>query len=106
MSTYAVLWQSNHAPPQSGRLEFDRNRLYLHGGDRRHEVEVAIPYTDIVAAERDPQAHIGPCRAIRLKPRGTGPILLASLTGVGALTEILTTLLEALSPPNRATRAH
>jgi hypothetical protein len=106
MSSYAVLWRGEHTAPMSGRLELDGSRLCLRGGDRSHEVEVEIPYADIVTADRDPAAGIGPCHAIRLQRRGTGPLLLASLGGVGALNEILNAILEALpaarKPPTLA----
>jgi hypothetical protein len=97
MSSYAVLWQTGGDKPASGRLEFDPYGLWLQGGKRGAELRIEIPYEEITAAARDPQAHIGPCRAIRIESRSAEPLLLASIGGIGVLGEILATLRDATS---------
>ena len=99
MSSYAVLWQKAGGEPHSGRLELDPHGLWLRGGRRDHEERIEIPYDEIVTAQRDPFASIGPNRAIRVDSRSAGPLLLASLGGAGILHEILATLQQATRRP-------
>jgi hypothetical protein len=87
MSSYAVCWQ-NGGIAFHGRLEFDPYGLWLHGGERGHELRVEIPYDEIMAAERASD-RIGPCPAIRVETRAAGTLLIASMSGVGVLNEIL-----------------
>jgi hypothetical protein len=100
MSSYAVFWR-NGGIAFHGRLELDRHGLWLHGGERGHEIRVEVPYDEIVGAERA-GARIGPCPAIRIQTRAAGTLLIASIGGVGVLAEILERVsrnLEQLEPP-------
>jgi hypothetical protein len=87
MSGYAVFWRSGGIAFH-GRLEFDRQGLWLHGGERGHELRVEVPYDEIVSAERAGD-RIGPCPAIRIQTRAAGSLLIASIGGFGVLSEIL-----------------
>jgi hypothetical protein len=87
MSSYAVFWR-NGGIAFHGRLEFDPYGLWLHGGERGHEIRVEVPYDEIVSAERTGD-RIGPCPAIRVHTRAAGTLLVASIGGFGVLSEIL-----------------
>lgn len=97
MSSYAVLWKTDHGAPMAGRLEFDPHGLWLHGGNNVQRVTVEIPFDELVSADRDPCWRIGPCRAIRLTSRAAGSLLLATIVGAGTLSEILARVQEALT---------
>jgi hypothetical protein len=90
MSSYAVFWR-NGGIAFHGRLEFDPYGLWLHGGEPGHQLRVEVPYDEIVRAERAGD-RIGPCPAIRIHTRAAGTLLIASIGGVGVLSEILETL--------------
>lgn len=94
MSSYAVFWR-NSGVAFHGRLEFDPHGLWLHGGERGHELRVEVPYDEIVGVERDPQSRIGPCQAIRIRTRAAGNLLIASAGSLGILGEIQDTLQRA-----------
>jgi hypothetical protein len=87
MSSYAVFWR-NGGIAFHGRLEFDPHGLWLYGGEHGHELRVEVPYDEIVSAERA-DARIGICPAIRIQTRAAGTLLIASISGVGVLAEIL-----------------
>jgi hypothetical protein len=87
MSSYAVFWR-NGGIAFHGRLEFDPHGLWLHGGERSHEIRVEVPYDEIIRAERAGD-QIGTCPAIRIPTRAAGTLLIASTGGVGVLGEIL-----------------
>jgi len=87
MSSYAVLWQGEDGRPRSGRLEFDRHGIWLHGGERGAECRLELRYEDILGVERGPCVRLGPCRAITILSR-MGDLVLASLSGAGVLSEI------------------
>jgi hypothetical protein len=92
--SYAVFWK-NSGIAFHGRLEFDPHGLWLHGGERGHELRVEIPYEEIVSVERDRHDKIGPCPAIRIQTRAASDLLIASSHGVGILGEIQDTLCHA-----------
>jgi hypothetical protein len=87
MKSYAVVWR-NGGIAFYGRLELDPYGLWLHGGERGHEIRVEVPYDEIVSAERAGD-RIGPCPAIRIQSRAAGTLLIASTAGFGTLGEIL-----------------
>jgi hypothetical protein len=91
MSSYAVFWR-NGGIAFHGRLELDPHGLWLHGGERGHEVRLEVPYDEIVSVERGAHDRIGPCPAIRIRSRAASNLLIASIGGVGMLGEILETL--------------
>ena len=97
MSSYAAVWQSRNGLPHSGRLELTHSGLWLHGGSRESEERVGIPYGEILGVERDANTHIGPCRAITVLSRNAGELLIASVGGVGVLTDIFAALHGTLS---------
>jgi hypothetical protein len=88
MSSYAVSWRNGGRIAFHGRLEFDPYGLWLHGGERGHEIRVEVPYDEIVSADRAGD-RIGPCPAIRVHTRAAGTLLIASIGGFGILSEIL-----------------
>lgn len=83
--------------PLSGRLELTEKGLCLHGGCRGSEQRVQIPYGEIVGLERDSQMRIGPCRAITIFSPSAGEVLVASVWGIGILSEIFAALHRTLS---------
>jgi hypothetical protein len=87
MSSYAVFWRSGGIAFH-GRLEFDPHGLWLHGGERGHQIRVEVPYEEIVRAERAGD-RIGACPAVRIHTRAAGILLIASADGFGILSEIL-----------------
>lgn len=97
MSGYAVLWMGEEQRPIPGRLEFEPQALLLQGGRRSEEAQVEIPYDEIVGLRRDLETRVGRYRGIRLEVRATGTFLIASLGGVGVLSEIFATLREMLA---------
>lgn len=92
MSSYAVVWRRGGIAFY-GRLELDPHGLWLHGGERGHELRVEIPYDEIVKVERNSQDRIGPSPALRIQSRAAGTLLIASAAGVGMLGEIQQMLL-------------
>ena len=94
MSSYAVFWR-NGGIAFHGRLEFDPHGLWLHGGERGHELRVEVRYDEIVSVERDSNDQIGPCEAIRIRTRAARDLLIASIGGIGILSEIQDTLCHA-----------
>jgi hypothetical protein len=94
MSSYAVFWR-NGGIAFHGWLEFDPHGLWLHGGERGHEVRFEVPYDEIVSVERDSHDQIGPSPAIRIQTRAASNLLIASSNGVGILGEIQATLCHA-----------
>lgn len=95
MTSYAVLWQGGDGPRMSGRLEFEPLGLRLRGADEQ-QAGVELRFDEIVSVERGPDVRIGPCRAIRLTSRTAGSFLVASIAGVGMLSDILWRVLGAL----------
>lgn len=94
MSSYAVFWR-NGGIAFHGRLDFDPHGLWLHGGERGHELRVEVPYDEILHVERDKHDQIGPCPAIRIQTRAASDLLIASSNGDGILGEIQDTLCRA-----------
>lgn len=92
MSSYAVVWR-NGGIAFYGRLELDPHGLWLHGGEKGHELRVEIPYDEIVKVERNSQDRIGSSPALRIQSRAAGTLLIASAAGVGMLGEIQQALL-------------
>jgi len=70
---------------------------HLHGGGRGAEERVQIRYGEILGLERDSKMRIGPCRAITIFSSNEGQLLIASVCGVGILTEIFAALHRTLS---------
>ncbi len=95
VSGYAVFWRTGGIAFH-GRLDFDSHGLWLHGGEREHELRIEVPYEEIVSVERDPRNRIGPCEAACVHTRAAGNLLIASAGGIGLLTEIVSTLQQAL----------
>jgi hypothetical protein len=95
MSSYAVFWR-NGGIAFHGRLELDLHGLWLHGGEPGHELQVDVPFDDIVGVERDAQTAIGSCQAIRVQTRHAGNLLIASSGGSGSLGEIQETVCGAI----------
>jgi hypothetical protein len=87
MTSYAVVWR-NGGIAFYGRLELDPCGIWLHGGERGHEIRIEVPYDEIVRAERAGD-RIGTCPAIRIQSRAAGTLLIASTAGFGTLGEIL-----------------
>lgn len=96
VSSYAVVWRDDEELLLSGRLELTEKALSLHGGDPRHEKQLVIPYGDILGLERDPETRIGRAQAITVFSRNAGELLIATVGGVGLLSDISTTLQQAL----------
>jgi hypothetical protein len=94
--SYAVVWRNDDGLPRSGRLELTEEALSFHGGDRRNETRLVIPYGDLLGLERDPERRLGHCRAITIFSRNAGELLVATVGGVGLLSEIFASLQQAL----------
>lgn len=97
MSSYGVVWRNEEGAPLAGSLELTPKGLWLHGGYCGSEEHVHIPYGEILGFERNPQTHIGRCRAITIFSRDAGELLVASVGGIGILTEIAGALQQALT---------
>jgi hypothetical protein len=54
-----VFWR-NGGVAFHGRLELDPHGLWLHGGERGHELRVEVPYDEIISVERDRHDRIWP----------------------------------------------
>jgi hypothetical protein len=89
MSSYGVIWRNEEGMPLAGSLEFTQRGLWLHGGHHESEEHVHIPYGAILGLERDPQTRIGRYCAITIFSRNAGELLVASVGGIGILTEIV-----------------
>jgi hypothetical protein len=89
MSSYAVFWRNGGGISFHGRLELDPHGLWLQGGEQGRELRVEVPYDEIIAVERTAQDRIGPSPAIRIRSRAAGSLLIASIGGVGMLSEIM-----------------
>ena len=96
MSSYAVFWR-NGGIAFHGRLELEPHGLWLHGGERGHELRLEVPYDEIVGVERDAQTRIGSCQAIRVQTRAAGNLLIASSGKTGNLGEIQETVCLAIA---------
>ena len=96
MLSYAVVWQNGEEKPHSGRLDLTETTLFLEGGNRNNEMQVEIPYDDILSVERHSRNRVGTSRAITICSRNAGELLVASVGGAGLLGEIFTTLQQAL----------
>jgi hypothetical protein len=96
-SSYPVVWQTGEELPLAGRLELTEEALRLYGGDRGNETRLVIPYGDLLGLERDPVRRLGRCRAITIFSRSTGELLVASVGGVGLLSEVFAALQQALA---------
>jgi hypothetical protein len=96
MASYAVVWQRGDRLPLAGRLELTPEGLWLRGGSRGSEECVQIPSGEILGLERDSVTRIGRCRAITIFSRNAGELLVASVAGVGILTEIFAALQQTL----------
>jgi hypothetical protein len=96
MASYAVVWQRGDRLPLAGRLELTQEGLRLQGGSRGSEERVEIPSGEILGLERDSETRIGRCRAITIVSRNAGELLVASVGGVGILSEIFAALQQTL----------
>jgi hypothetical protein len=96
ISGYAVVWRRDEGLPLPGQLEMTKKELVLRGGTREREEGVRIPYHEILGLERDSETRSGRCRAITVFSRSSGDLLIASIGGVGILSEIWTALQQAL----------
>lgn len=98
MSSYAVVWARNgiDEPPLAGELELGEGALRLSGGVCRNETQLRVPYDEILGLEHDPETRIGRCRAITIFSRNSGELLIATVGGVGLLTEISSILQQVL----------
>jgi hypothetical protein len=97
VSSYPVVWRSGEEPQLSaGRLELADSALSLHGGSGQDPIQLVIPYGDLLGLERGEEVRLGRCRAITIFSRNTGDLLLATVGGVGLLSEIFATLQQAL----------
>jgi hypothetical protein len=97
MSSYGVIWRNEEGMPLAGSLELTQRGLWLHGGHHESEEHVHIPYGEILGLERDPQTRIGRYCAITIFSRTAGELLVASVGGIGILTEIVGALQQALT---------
>lgn len=96
MSSYPVVWRNGGDLPLPGRLELRANGFCLEGGNGTTAERLVIRYDDVLGLERDSQARIGRCRAITVFSRNTPDLLIASVGGVGLLTEIFAALQQTL----------
>lgn len=96
MPSYAVVWQEEDGLPFAGQLELTSRGLWLHGGSRGSEQHVEIPFGQVLGVERDSERRIGRCPAITIFGRNTGELLIASVAGVGVLSEIFAALQQTL----------
>jgi hypothetical protein len=87
MASYAVLWhvETDADPVHLGRVEFDSSGLGLFGYSGAH---LYVADADIEHVERNGQARLGRCKALRLRTRDGLSLLVASLSGVGVLQEM------------------
>jgi hypothetical protein len=91
-----VVWRNDEDLPLPGRLELTGNALCLDGGDRGSVQRLVIPYGEILGLERDSEMRIGRYRAITIFSRNAGELLIASVGGVGLMSEIFTALQQTL----------
>ena len=97
MSSYAVVWRAgDEEPPLVGELVLTADAVRLSGGDRVDETRLVLPYGEILGLERDSEMRIGRCRAITIFSRNAGELLVASVGGVGFLSEIFAALQQTL----------
>ena len=79
MASYAVVWRNDEELPLSDRLELTEKALSLHGGSKRSDMRLVIPYGEILGLERDPNLRVGRCCAITIFSRNAGELLIASV---------------------------
>lgn len=97
MSSYAVVWRKGiEEPPLAGELELGEGALRLSGGVCQNETQFLLPYGEILGLEHDPETRIGRCRAITIFSRNSGELLIATVGGIGLLTEIFAALQQSL----------
>jgi hypothetical protein len=87
MTSFPVLWR-NGGTTSPGRLDLERDGLWLYGGEQNRRLRVEIPYDEIVEAERAGD-RIGPYPAMRVQTRTAGTLLIASVGTFGTLSEML-----------------
>jgi hypothetical protein len=98
VSSYPVVWRNGEEPQLSaGRLELTERAFALYGVTAGNPVELVIPYTDLLGMERGPELRLGRSRAMTIFSRNTGDLLVATIGGVGLLSEIFATLQQALA---------
>jgi hypothetical protein len=86
MPSYAVLWKEEaHNEVHLGRAEFDAHGLALHGDSR---ARLYILDGELDGIERDGQTRVGVCEALRVTTRNGINLLMASVSGIGMLTEL------------------
>jgi hypothetical protein len=98
--SYAVAWRDGRGPACPGKLELRDDGLRLETGRRNGRLRVLALRYDAVAAVRVAygQERLGGCPTLILERPGKDPVLVATIAGVGSLSE----LGEALARRTRA----
>ena len=89
MVSYAVTLQPDGEAPSAGRLDIDRKVLRFRGRNPAGQLRIELPADEIVSAGKNAGVGDGPGRTIRIETRTLGAFLVASIGGVGILSEIL-----------------
>ncbi|MFL5910473.1 MAG: hypothetical protein ACJ768_07920 [Gaiellaceae bacterium] len=85
MESFAVLWSESDHPPRAGKLELGAAGLRFDGRQAQ-----SVRYADIesVHVGRDTRARIAGRPALVLALAAGGPVRIASVGGVGVLSEL------------------
>jgi hypothetical protein len=99
MESFAVLWSESDHPPHAGRLELGAAELRFDG--RRTQ---SVPYAAIesVHVGRDREARIAGRPSLVLALAAGGPLRIASVGGVGVLSELAERLANLIGARPRA----
>lgn len=92
-SSLAVVWREGESgAPAIGRLEMLPDRLHLEGSQRGRWVEEDVPFAEITRAQiaRYARQQLGGRQTLVLERVGAqAALLVATVFGVGALTELV-----------------
>jgi hypothetical protein len=89
--SYAVLWNEDESPTHAGKLELGDESLLFDGLNGSSRVRREVPVAEVVSARiaRGRGERIGGRPALVLARSGGRVLRLASLSGAGALHEVI-----------------
>jgi hypothetical protein len=93
-ASYAVIWRYQTDEVYTGKLELSCDRLRLSGACHGDPACVEIPYQELRAVRRPRETGVAvrELPALLLELANGGVLVLASLFGVGALSEVAATV--------------
>jgi hypothetical protein len=99
LTTYAVIWaHSGEERVRAGRIELRPDGFALHGRSQESEIREQVDADDIARVQRLPHTQrLGRLPALKIDRRVGPALLVATVAGIGALTEIADTLASSLS---------